>query len=51
LVELESLRDAKTVAPALFLEAREVSAFFKEILVGTLRILERLLQRLRGRFG
>jgi hypothetical protein len=51
LIDLESLRVAKAVAPTFFLEAREVGAFFKEVLAGTLLILEGLLQRLRRRFG
>ena len=48
LVNLELLRVgvAETVAPAFFLGAGKVSAFFKEVLVGSFRILGSLLQRM-----
>jgi len=53
LIELDLFRIwiAEAVGLALLLETREVGPFGEEIGVGTLQILERLLQRMRRRIG
>ena len=47
-LELLGIRVAEAIAHALFLEAREVGAFGKEVFVGPLKVFQRVLQRMYG---
>jgi len=50
-LELLGIGIAKAIAHALLLEAREVGAFGKEVLVGPFHVFQGMLQRMHGRIG